>query len=92
MREQDRIDVQSTLDEWLAATSAVQPYIAKLYYVPDGAEIPDDVTHMARLTSVGHPDLELRVGVVATAETSAIANVLLGLIARSAADPKDARQ
>ena len=88
MRPHDQVDVQATLDQWLIDTPPVQPYITTLYYVPDGAPIPEGVTHMARLTAVDRPDLELRVGVVATAETTAVANVLLGLIGRSAADPK----
>ena len=64
-------------------------YVRAIYYVPEGATIPADVTHMNRLTSVDHPDLELRLGLVATRETTAIANVILGLIGRTAADPKD---
>jgi hypothetical protein len=80
------IDVQETLDEWLKSHPEVQQYIRKLYYVPEGAEIPRDVTHMNRLTSVEHPDLELRLGAVATIQTAAIANVILGILERAAAD------
>jgi hypothetical protein len=43
---------------------------------------------MVRCTSVDEPDLELRLGVVATPNTTAIANVILGLIGRAAPDPK----
>jgi hypothetical protein len=82
------IDVQDTLDAWLAGHPDAQQYVTRIYYVPDGAEIPRDVTHMNRLTSVDHPDLELRLGVVATRETTTMANVILSLIERSAADPK----
>ena len=83
------IDVQGTLDDWLEGSPEAQEYVKKIYYVPDGAEIPRDVTHMTRVTSVTHPDLELRLGVVATKETTAKANAILGLIERSAADPKE---
>jgi hypothetical protein len=82
------IDVQTTLDDWLEDNPEAQEYVSKIYYVPDGAEIPRDVTHMNRLTSVAHPTLELRLGVVATAKTAAQANVILGLLERTAADPK----
>jgi hypothetical protein len=82
------IDVQTTLDDWLANDPEAQQYVRKLYYVPDGADIPHAVTHMNRLTSLAHPDLELRLGVVATAKTAALANVILGLIGRTAPDPK----
>jgi hypothetical protein len=84
----NEIDVQGTLDTWLEGNPEAQKYVRKIYYVPEGAEIPPDVTHMNRLTSAHHLDLELRLGVVATAETTAIANVMLGLIGRSAGDPK----
>jgi hypothetical protein len=82
------IDVQDTIDAWLAGDPEAQQYVKKIYYVPDGAEIPGDVTHMNRLTSLAHPDLELRLGVVATVKTAALSNVILGLIGRAAADPK----
>lgn len=82
------IDVQQTLDDWLAKNPEAQQYVTKIYYVPEGAEVPRDVTHMNRLTSVWHPDLELRLGVVATIHTAAFANVIMGLIERSAGDPK----
>ena len=83
------IDVQTTLDDWLASNPEAETYVTKIYYVPDGAEIPRDVTHMTRVTSISHPDLELRLGVVATPQTAAIANVLLGIIERTAPSPKD---
>ena len=41
---------------------------------------------MNRLTSVDYPDLELRLGAVATIQTAAIANVILGMLERAAAD------
>lgn len=82
------VDVQTTLDHWLANNPEAQEYVMKLYYVPDGAAIPPAVTHVNRVTSVARPDLELRIGVVATPNTAAVANILLGLIERSAADPK----
>jgi hypothetical protein len=81
-----KIDVQETLDQWLAGNAEAQKYLHKIYYVPEGANIPGPVTHMNRLTSIAHPDLELRLGVVATEETAAAANVILGLIERL--DPK----
>lgn len=84
----DEIDVQRTLDTWLTENPDVQPYVMKLYYVPDGAAIPLAVTHMVRCTAVEEPDLELRVGVVATPNTAAMANFILGLIGHSAGDPK----
>lgn len=80
------IDVQETLDNWLANNPEAQKYVHKIFYVPEGANIPGAVTHMNRLTSIAHPDLELRLGVVATEETAAAANVILGLIERL--DPK----
>lgn len=83
------IDVQATIDQWMNDNPDVEKYVTEIYYVPDGAEIPPDVTHMLRLTSVDHPDLELRLGAVATAATAALADVILGMIGRSAADPKD---
>jgi hypothetical protein len=82
------IDVQGTLDEWLADNPDAQQYVMKLYYVPAGADIPPAATHMVRCTSIDEPDLELRLGVVATPNTTAIANVILGLIGRAAPDPK----
>lgn len=82
------IDVQGTLDEWLADNPEAQKYVMKVYYVPAGADIPRATTHMVRTTSVDAPDLELRLGVVATPNTTAIANVILGLIGRADADPK----
>jgi hypothetical protein len=82
------VDVQATLDKWVAENPVVEDYFTKLYYVPDGATIPTDVTHMTRLTSIDHPDLELRLGVVATRKTAALANVILGILERTAADPK----
>jgi hypothetical protein len=82
------IDVQNTLDAWLAENPEAQQYVRKIYYVPDGAEIPRDVTHMNRLTSVAYPMLELRLGVVATPNTEALSNLILGLIGRSADAPK----
>jgi len=84
----EEIDVQTTLDTWLAEHTDVQQYVMKLYYVPDGAEIPLAVTHMVRVTAVEAPQLELRVGVVATPNTAAVANFIMGLIGHSAGDPK----
>jgi hypothetical protein len=86
--DHDEIDVQATIDQWLDDNPEVDKYVTEIYYVPDGAEIPRDVTHMLRLTSVDHPDLELRLGAVATTATAALANVILELLERSAADPK----
>ena len=83
------IDVQATLDKWMEAHPEALDYVTKIYYVPDGAEIPREVTHMNRLTAVDRPDLELRLGVVATVQTAAMANIILGLIGRTAADPKE---
>lgn len=54
------IDVQTTLDDWLNSNPDAQLYVRKIYYVPDGAAIPRDVTHMNRLTSIAHPDLAMR--------------------------------
>jgi hypothetical protein len=82
------IDVQNTLDAWLADNPEAQQYVRKIYYVPDGAAIPRDVTHMNRLTSIAYPNLEFRLGVVATPNTEAVANLVLSLIERSASDPK----
>lgn len=82
------IDVQNTLDAWLAENPEAAQYVRKIYYVPEGAEIPRDVTHMNRLTSVAYPMLELRLGVVATPNTEALSNLILGLIGRSADAPK----
>jgi hypothetical protein len=88
--EQEReIEIQETLDKYLEENPVVEQYVMKIYYVPSGAEIPPAVTHMVRLTAVDEPTLELRLGVVATPNTTAIANVILGLIGRSAPDPKD---
>jgi hypothetical protein len=84
----ETIDVQTTLDEWLSDNPEAQPYVSKIYYLPDGVEIPRDVTHMNRLTSVDHPDLDLRLGVVATRKTAVLADIILGLIERAAGDPK----
>jgi len=89
-RPTNDIDVQRTLDTWLAENPDAQQYVMKIYYVPAGAEIPIAATHMVRLTAVDEPTLELRLGVVATPNTSAAANLILGLIGRSAPDPKDA--
>jgi hypothetical protein len=86
--EKKLVDVQATLDDWLDNHPEAQQYVTKLYYVPEGAQIPRDVTHMNRLTSVWHPDLELRIGAVATLETAALANLILGVIERTASDPK----
>jgi hypothetical protein len=83
------IDVQETLDKYLEENPVVQQYVMKIYYVPAGAEIPPAATHMVRLTAVDEPYLELRLGVVATPNTTAIANALLGLIGRAAPDPKE---
>ncbi len=82
------IDVQTTLDDWLASNPEAQKYVRKIYYVPDGAQIPRDVTHMNRLTSIDYPDLELRLGVVATLATATLANLILGILERTADDPK----
>jgi hypothetical protein len=82
------IDVQQTLDNWLEDNPDAELYVRKIYYLPEGAEIPPEVTHMNRLTSVARPDLVLRLGVVATARTAALADVILSLIGRAAADPK----
>lgn len=88
-RPTNEIDVQATLDNYLEENPVVQQYVMKIYYVPDGAEIPAAATHMVRLTAVDEPTLELRLGVVATPNTAAVANVLLGLISRAAPDPKE---
>lgn len=88
MAEPTEIDVQTTLDTWLEEHPDVEKYVMKLYYVPDGAEIPVAVTHMVRLTAVDEPELELRVGVVATPNTAAVANFILRMIGHSAGDPK----
>ena len=84
------IEVQETLDEWLEDNPEAQAYVTKIYYLPDGAAVPDDVTHINELTAVRHLHLQLRLGVVATAETAALANVILGILERAAnhADPK----
>jgi len=81
------VDVQQTLDEWLANNPEAQKYVTKIYYVPEGAAIPRAVTHLNRLTSVDHPDLDLRLGVVATARTAAIADVILAILERTSSDP-----
>jgi hypothetical protein len=86
------VDVQNTLDEWLANNPDVRQYVTKIFYLPDGAEIPRAVSHLNRLTSVDHPDLDLRLGVVATLSTTAIANVILAILERADArepDPKE---
>jgi hypothetical protein len=77
------IDVQDTLDAWLAGNTEAQKYLHKIFYVPEGASVPGAVTQMVRVTSVHHPDLELRLGCVATTETAVIVNVLMGLIGRA---------
>ena len=83
------MDVQETLDNWLAGNAEAQKYIKKIFYVPEGDAVPPAVTQMVRVTSIHHPDLELRLGVVATTETAVITNVLMGLIGRlEDADPK----
>lgn len=86
--DHDKIDVQATLDQWLDDNPDVEKYVKEIYYLPDGATIPRGVTHMLRLTSVERPDLDLRLGAVATASTAALADVILAAIERAAADPK----
>jgi hypothetical protein len=83
-----KIDVQNALDEWIADNPYAADYVTKIYYLPDGVEIPRDVTHMTRVTSIDHPDLDLRLGIVATHKTAALANVILGILERTASDPK----
>jgi len=95
LRHDPIVDVQKTLDEWLANNPEAQKYVTKIYYLPDGAEIPRAVSHLNRLTSVDHPDLDLRLGVVATLATQAVANVILGILERADArepDPKDSKE
>jgi hypothetical protein len=89
-RPTHEIDVQETLDKYLAENPTVQQYVMKIYYVPTGAEIPAAVTHMVRLTAVDDRTLELRLGVVATPNTTAVVNRILDLIDRAAPDPKGA--
>jgi len=83
------IDVQETLDTYLKENPVVQQYVMKIYYVPAGADIPRAVTHMVRLTALDDRTLELRLGVVATPNTTAVVNRLLDLIDRESPDPKD---
>jgi hypothetical protein len=80
MRSRWEIDVQEKLDAWLAGDSATNQYVTKIYYVADGEPMPADVTHVVRLSSVRDEDLDLRLGVVATVEAAALANMLLGLL------------
>lgn len=79
-------EVQEKLDAWLAGDSATQQYVTKIYYLPDGAAMPGEVTHIVRLSSVRDEDLDMRLGVVATREAAAIADVMLGLLEH---DPRE---
>jgi len=82
------VDVQDTIDAWLAGNAEAQKYLHKIFYLPEGAAIPGVVTQMVRVTSIAHPGLELRLGCVATAETALFVNVLMGLLERlEARDP-----
>jgi hypothetical protein len=83
------LDVQDTLDAWLAGNAEAQKYLHKIWYVPEGDAVPPSVTQMVRVTSINHPDLELRLGCVATTETAVIVNVLMGILGRKPdPDPK----
>lgn len=81
-------DVQTTLDDWLDANPVAQKYVTKLYYLPDGAEIPADVTHVNRLAAKWNQELDLRIGVVATPETAAVADLILAKLNRGDERPK----
>lgn len=75
------VDIQAELDKWLASNPEAQKYIEKLYYVPDGAEVPAGVTHLLELRSQTSPERALLVGIDATPEAAAFADAMLALVA-----------
>ena len=94
MPDDELVNVQDTLDAWLAGNAEAQKYLHKIWYVPEGDPVPPAVTQMVRVTSVAHPGLELRLGCVATTQTAVLVNVLMGLLERLAEpdpDPKGQR-
>ena len=75
------VDIQTQLDEWLANNPDAQQYVSKLYYVPEGATPPAEVTHVLRLQSEASPERALTIGVVVVPRYAAMLDVLLALIA-----------
>jgi hypothetical protein len=75
------VDIQKTLDDWLAGNPAAQKYVSKLWYVPDGQPVPADVTHTIRLASQLSPERALTIGLVVLPEFALVLDALLAMIA-----------
>jgi len=79
------MDIQAKLDEWLEGNAAIQKYVTKLWYIPEGEDAPSDVTHKLRLSSDTSAERALTVGLVVKPE---FATVLDGLLAMIATQPR----
>lgn len=75
------IDIQAKLDEFLASNAALQKYVTKLWYVPQGEQPPPEVTHTIRLNSVASPERSLVIGLVVKPEFALLLDTLLAMVA-----------
>jgi hypothetical protein len=75
------MDIQQKLDAWLEENPDAQQYITKLYYVPDGAQVPADATHSVRLSSRQSAERALLIAAVVVPEFAVFLDALLAMIA-----------
>ena len=75
------MDIQAQLDELLAQNPDLQQYVTKLWYVPDGAPVPADVTHTLVLRSQTAAERHVTVGAVCTPKGVALLELFLALAA-----------
>lgn len=74
------IDIQAILDQWLASNPGAQQYVKKLYYLPDHAAVPGEVTHFLRFSSALSAERALRVGLVVMPGYAALVEAMLAMI------------
>jgi hypothetical protein len=77
------MDIQTKLDEILEQNPDLQKYVSKLYYLPDDADIPSDVTHVLALASASSLERRLQIGAVVIGQYAVLLESLLALIATS---------
>lgn len=75
------MDIQKKLDEWLASNPEAQKYVNKLWFVPDGGEVPEDATHTFRVQSVQSEERKLVIAADVVPEYAVFLDMLLSMVA-----------
>lgn len=76
------MDIQKYLDDLLDGNAEAQKAIERLWYVPEGADMPAGVTQTLRLGSVLSPDIRaLTIGIETKTPYGFLLDTVLSLIA-----------